>query len=379
MTIKELNSDIEQLRLSLGQLSPQDAKRSKILRQLRQLIDPPLEAEQQSPSKDNRLNHQVQILIEQTKKLETDNLSKIQRTLCQRELLSQAIALIEKSKKLWQNYEEQYADAYREAWLKMLEYFYRHYADYDPNKAQVTTWLNFRLKNEFHTQRAKLYQQSQRQAQPTEADQDNDDLLAMMESPSYGNAAKLMNEGIANWIENDVELQEITIKNQPEITAKFLLKERFVKETEWGKIAKKSGLSVATLSSFYERKCRTRLIEFVEIHYDFIPPDTPINPCEHIRELINQKELKKINFQEKIKSWVQSETLLALLTLRGHPDITGQIFLEKILVIIQQPRQGLIQVAESLQVEPGKLERFYEFHLIHPVLNFVHKTLMSNR
>jgi hypothetical protein len=367
---------INESRLILGQTAPGPEHRQQ-LRQFLQRIDQAM-AESQVNERD-RLNWQVQTLIEQAKQFSADPLSPIQRTLCQREVLSQAIALMEQSGKLWRNYDERYRDAYSEAYLKALEYFYRHYAEYDPTRAQVTTWLNFRLQKEFTTQQAKYHQWLEHQASSGDPEQDNQDLLALMVSPSYGDQAKLMQAEIAAWIDQDQTLQTTTIRNQPQVTAQGLLKKRFLEEVEWGQLATDYRVSVATLSSFYERQCRPRLIQFVEANFDYWPPDTPINPCEHLRKLTRQSIFQGLNLHDCLAEWVASDPQLQSLTLRSRPEITARQFLEQVLRTIQRPRQGLVQVAEALGATTSELERFYEFQLMPLVLDVLHKKVSNHR
>ncbi|WLT39132.1 hypothetical protein NON20_05620 [Synechocystis sp. B12] len=360
---------LDYYRQRLGQLSPVSAKRKQILRQIFSEV---------VRIAGDDVNLQLQLLIEQAKKLSGDGLDPIQKTLCEREILAQAMGILEASEKLWRNYEEQYQDAYAEAWLKTLEYFYRRYRDYNAQQAQVATWLNFRLKNEFKTQREKQYQQRQ-QVQSSTSEDDREDLLAMITSPSYGQDADIMRRGIENWLQSDTELVGVTVKNQPAITAQLLLQRRFIEEVEWSQLAKEYGVAIATLSSFYERQCRGRLIAFMESNYDFIQPDTPINPCEHLRGLLGKKELRQNQFEQQLQEWIETESTLRELRLAQKPGITGQRLLQELLLTIRKPRQGLTQVAQSLGVEPGELERFYEFQLLPHILQFVHKNLSQSR
>jgi hypothetical protein len=357
-------------RQRLGRLSPTSAERRQMQRKMLMEV---------ARVAGDDVNLQLQLLIEQAKKVDGDGLDPIQKTLCEREILSQSMGILEASGKLWRNYEEQYQDAYAEAWLKTLEYFYRRYRDYNAKQAQVSTWLNFRLKNEFKTQRERQYQQrTQVQASSTD-DRDREDLLAMMASPSYGQEADLMRRGIEDWLGSEEELVEVTVKNQPTITAQLLLQKRFIEEVEWSQLSKEYGLSIATLSSFYERQCRSRLMAFVESSYDFIQPDTPINPCEHLRGLLGKKELKQNQFEQQLQGWIEKESTLRELCLAQKPEITGQRLLQELLLTIRRPRQGLTQVAQCLGVEPGQLERFYEFQLLPHILQFVHKSLSQGR
>ncbi|ANV85935.1 hypothetical protein AWQ21_15525 (plasmid) [Picosynechococcus sp. PCC 7003] len=363
------SQELNQLRQQLGQIPPQSPERRRTLRQMGIQI-------QQSKG---GLNHKLTLWIDQAKAIEEDLLPPILKTLCQRELLAQAIALIEQSGKLWQNYNPLDEDAYREAYLKTLEYFYRHYQDYDPSQAQVTTWLNFRLKNEFKTQQTKQYHRQQRQANAQSDAGEDLDLFNLLESPSDGEAARQMKTGIETWIATDPELPTVTIKNKPALSAQWLLQARFIEEQEWGQLAKKCGVTVATLSSFYERQCRGRLITFIEANYDFIPPDSPINPCEHLRGLLKDKALQKQHFEEKFNHWLATDPHLQTLTLRQKPSITAPHFLKTTLAILQKPRQGLTQVAAILEVDPKYLERFYEFHLLPFIQAFVHKIRREGR
>jgi hypothetical protein len=117
----------------------------------------------------------------------------------------------------------------------------------------------------------------------------------------------------------------------------------------------------------------------MESNYDFIQPDTPINPCEHLRGLLGKKELRQNQFEQQLQEWIETESTLRELRLAQKPGITGQRLLQELLLTIRKPRQGLTQVAQSLGVEPGELERFYEFQLLPHILQFVHKNLSQSR
>jgi hypothetical protein len=222
----EIYRQISQIRQKLGQIELKSSNRASLLRSLSQML---VDATEGLDGAKEICNRQVEILVEQAQALSQDGLNPIQRTLCEREILSQAMALLEASGQLWRNYQERYADA----WLKTLEYFYRHYREYDPSKAQVSTWLNFRLKNEFTSQKIKIQQQQQRQIQAS-TEEEGEGLLAMMAFPSYGDQAKVMNEGIVQWLEESPELAKESIKNQPQLTVKVLLQQRFLREVPWG-------------------------------------------------------------------------------------------------------------------------------------------------
>ncbi len=100
MELRELFSEIEQLRRGWGLLAPQTPERSKTIRRILQLAEKIAQSTSEKSNTQDVLDRQAQILIEQAKKLAGDGLSKITHTLCQRELLSQAIAVVDQSGKL---------------------------------------------------------------------------------------------------------------------------------------------------------------------------------------------------------------------------------------------------------------------------------------
>jgi hypothetical protein len=73
-------------------------------------------------------------------------------------------------------------------------------------------------------------------------------------------------EEVSRWAEADVngELQHIHIEGQPDVNCQTLILRRLPPETSWKDLAKEFGLSVSTLSSFYQRQCMPRLRKFGE-------------------------------------------------------------------------------------------------------------------
>lgn len=73
-------------------------------------------------------------------------------------------------------------------------------------------------------------------------------------------------EAVREWAETDAdgELRRIHVKGHPEVTCQILILRRLPPETAWKHLAEEFGLSVATLSGFYESKCRPQLRKFGE-------------------------------------------------------------------------------------------------------------------
>ncbi len=169
---------------------------------------------------------------------------------------------------LWHTYDIYYQDALQQTWI----YFCRNLCEattaraYDPTQARVTTWLNAYLKRrlqdfriEENDRRTKITSQSSniiRQADGTVVDP-IDRLPAPPDIPP-------LLEQVRTWVQTDAgdELKSIFMAQHPNVTAQLLILRRLPPETPWKELAEEFGLSIGTLSSFYNRKCLPRLRAF---------------------------------------------------------------------------------------------------------------------
>lgn len=176
--------------------------------------------------------------------------------------LTKIIRLV--NSKLWKENTTYYEDALQETWV----YFCQNICEgktakpYDPEKANITTWLNnylrWRLKDGYIT-----IEKNKKQLAPVRVDQNNkfvdpvDNLAAKSDTPS-------LLEEIKDWALKDPELKlrQTRLDKHPQITCQLLILKRLPPETSWKKLAEQYGVSAGTLSSFYQRKCKPLLREF---------------------------------------------------------------------------------------------------------------------
>ena len=73
-------------------------------------------------------------------------------------------------------------------------------------------------------------------------------------------------EHTLQWVKRDTsrELRSIHIQDHPEITCQKLILRRLPPETSWKALSEEFGVSVSTLSNFYQRECMTRLRNFAK-------------------------------------------------------------------------------------------------------------------
>lgn len=168
--------------------------------------------------------------------------------------LTQIIRLV--NSRLWQENTPYYEDALQETWI----YFCRNICKaYDPDKANVVTWLNnylkWRLKDGYITLQQQQHQTVSKQVE--RAVDPVDRLPARAEIPP-------LLEEIEQWAREDVQykLRQTHLKNRPQITARDLILSRLPPETPWKELAARYDVAVGTLSSFYQRKCQPLLREF---------------------------------------------------------------------------------------------------------------------
>jgi hypothetical protein len=177
--------------------------------------------------------------------------------------LTQIIRLI--SPQLWREDAPYYPDALQETWL----YFCRNICErgtadpYNPSRASLSTWLNaylrFRLRNYYIEQQERFSKQSESISEQSALISEVDKVVGDYEIPP-------ILEEVKAWAEADAtgELTAIHIRNHPDVTAQLLILKRLPPEAGWKQLAEELGLSVSTLSSFYQRKCFPLLRNFAK-------------------------------------------------------------------------------------------------------------------
>lgn len=174
--------------------------------------------------------------------------------------LTEIIALIQESGKLYKDNVEGYEDALQQTWLYLclnLCEAVTAQKPYDPNQSQITTWLNAYLRQRVRDVRIERYQQK---AQRVDSRKDFDPVDAIEAPPDIPPLLAQVKE----WAETDAngELRQLHIRGRKDITAQVVILRRLPPETKWQDLADEFGVPVATLSMFYQRQCRPRLQAF---------------------------------------------------------------------------------------------------------------------
>lgn len=182
--------------------------------------------------------------------------------------LTQIIRIVEKH--LWRENTPYYQDALQQTWL----FFCRNICDsgsaaqYDPERSTVITWLDTylrrRLQDCYINEREHNHSQMsgyQRQGRSGEM-QEVHPLDCVEASPDIPPIL----ETVRAWATNDRkgQLRQLHIKGYPQVTCQLLILRRLPPECSWKELSEEFGISIPTLSSFYQRQCLPRLRNFGE-------------------------------------------------------------------------------------------------------------------
>ncbi len=185
-------------------------------------------------------------------------------------LLTQVIRL--SAKKLWRDNSPYYQDALQQTWL----YFCRNVCEgttgqaYNPDLGSVATWLNVYLRRRLQD----FYRNQQRQQARTisativqSRSGDEQQFINPIENIAAEPEVPPMLEIVRSWAEADPDgqLRSTHIQGHPQVNCQTLILKRLPPEESWKDLAQEFGVSVSTLSSFYQRQCISRMRKFAEI------------------------------------------------------------------------------------------------------------------
>jgi len=183
--------------------------------------------------------------------------------------LTKLIRLI--ANKLWKEYTLYYEDALQQTWV----YFCQNICEgntgqaYDPTRGSVVTWLNAYLKRRLQD----FYIDGQKQQATTVAGHaqrfgsgETNEIIDPVDNLEALPDVPPMLEEVRTWAMTDPsgELRRIHVEGRPEVTIQVLILRRLPPEASWKELSTEFGLSVSTLSSFYQRQCMPRLRKFGE-------------------------------------------------------------------------------------------------------------------
>ena len=187
-------------------------------------------------------------------------------SLARQRNLTKLIIALERSQKLWRENTPYYQDALQQTWI----FFCQHLCEadkgqkYDSNRSKVTTWLNRYLK--WRLQDFRLENLADKNTKVTTKRLNSNETVDIVDSlPAKPDIPPIL-ENTLQWVKQDSggELRSIHIKGHPQITCQKLILHRLPPETSWQALAKEFGISISTLSNFYQRQCMPRLRNFAK-------------------------------------------------------------------------------------------------------------------
>jgi hypothetical protein len=157
-------------------------------------------------------------------------------------------------------------DALQKTWL----YFCRNLCEadtannpYNSEKGSVITWLNGYLKYRLEDIRRRIDDENKNRIHPIQ-DENGEELdpvnliSARLEPPP-------IQKEIQEWLKKEANnLRRIHVQNRPDINCLVLIERRLPPETPWEELSQEFGVSISTLSRFYQRQCFPRLLNFGE-------------------------------------------------------------------------------------------------------------------
>ena len=166
---------------------------------------------------------------------------------------------------LWRTYDAYYADALQQTWI----YFCRNLCEattgraYDPTVATVATWLNAYLRRRLQDfEIAENRKRAITVSQSSGFRANSDDALDPIDRLSAPPDVPPWLEQIRAWALSNPDLEKIHVGKHPQVTARLLILKRLPPETPWKNLAAEYGISIGTLSSFYQRQCLVKLREY---------------------------------------------------------------------------------------------------------------------
>jgi DNA-directed RNA polymerase specialized sigma24 family protein len=183
--------------------------------------------------------------------------------------LTYIIRQMQRSGKIWRDYQisvDQYNEALQQTWM----YFCQNLNSYDPTRANPLTWFNCILKFRIKDLRRKTIEEERRIHQNFVNDSAEEaaiDLIDRLPAPDANKAEQMLTD-LLTWLHQERStLEQKSIRNHAAINVYTLIARRLPTEHQvsWQKLSQEFGVSVATLSSFYQRQCVPLLREFSQM------------------------------------------------------------------------------------------------------------------
>lgn len=211
----------------------------------------------------NQSEHQSALRREQLKQLVADTCQHAKGSALRQRGLTRLVRTI--TPQLWHSSAAYYPDALQQTWI----YFCRNLCEattgraYDPEVASPITWLNAYLKRRL--QDFQIAENRDRHTTISRASlkttYENGPLDPIDRLPAPPDIPPWLAQ-VTAWAESSPDLEGLHISKRPEVTARVLILRRLPPETPWKVLSAEYGISVGTLSSFYQRQCLSKLRDY---------------------------------------------------------------------------------------------------------------------
>jgi hypothetical protein len=183
-----------------------------------------------------------------------------------RVLTNRIVRLIQRSGKLWRASGSD-AEFYEDALMLTWRHFWRNLwvadtavAYCEPDcvvMSRLNTYLRMRVQDLAVAARAEAKQR----ANPR-LDGDSGEWIDPIEQVAAPTNQPDLRSAVDEWLEQDETLQQVYVRGKPEITVAWLIREYLLADRKWKEVSVMAGVPISTLSSFYDRECRSRLQVF---------------------------------------------------------------------------------------------------------------------
>lgn len=202
-----------------------------------------------------------------------DDLTKLVKRACsfppghveRQKALTQIVTIVKP--RLWRDGGAYYADALQRTWMYFCQNICEEAGNtgqaYDPDRSSIVTWLNAYLKRRLQDFEIDTYARRNRFVTPYADASSGQSPIDRVASPPE---IPPIFERVMGWVKDDAsgELRRTHVRDRPDINAQTLILRRLPPEVSWQDLADEFGVSVSTLSSFYQRHCMPRLRAFGE-------------------------------------------------------------------------------------------------------------------
>jgi hypothetical protein len=203
---------------------------------------------------------------------------------------------MQRSGKISRNYHipaEQYQEALQGTWI----WFCQNIDRYDPTQANVMTWFNctlkFRIKNVIHGEMVRAARQQKHRLNFAD-EREAMDLIDNLPAPPVDHSHQILTT-IKNWLHQEQpQLEQKAIRQRPDLNAYRLIVRRLPtgEQASWQELSTEFGVSIPTLSSFYQRKCLPLLQELGRLQGWVDAPSRPGSDFHQFNsaQVINTRE-----------------------------------------------------------------------------------------